>query len=174
MSKGDSLKRVQGSWHRKPKPTSKQSALGEYNFTDSVAQLGEQIQQPEGTAVPVEGQVEKAAGSNPAVVHQPPALPQQEGIALIQQEGRRQIESEHWTPAHDDEHIMGEMIGAAMTYAGHALGVVSNEEIGGADSIEYWPWDQEWWKPSPDAIRNLVKAGALIAAEIDRIQRSQK
>jgi len=35
-----------------------------------------------------------------------------------------------------------------------------------------WPWHQGWWKPSPnDRIRELVKAGALIAAEIDRLQR---
>lgn len=34
-----------------------------------------------------------------------------------------------------------------------------------------WPWDASWWKPSPDPIANLVKAGALIAAEIDRLQR---
>lgn len=33
-----------------------------------------------------------------------------------------------------------------------------------------WPWDPSWWKPSPDPIRNLVKAGALIAAEIDRLR----
>jgi hypothetical protein len=36
-----------------------------------------------------------------------------------------------------------------------------------------WPpsWSYNWWKPSDDPIRNLVKAGALIAAEIDRLQR---
>jgi hypothetical protein len=36
-----------------------------------------------------------------------------------------------------------------------------------------WPkeWNVDWWKPSDDPIRNLVKAGALIAAEIDRLQR---
>jgi len=33
-----------------------------------------------------------------------------------------------------------------------------------------WPWDMEWWKPEYDPIKNLVKAGALIAAEIDRLQ----
>jgi hypothetical protein len=33
-----------------------------------------------------------------------------------------------------------------------------------------WPWDQKWWKPSDDPVKNLVKAGALIAAEIDRLQ----
>lgn len=32
-----------------------------------------------------------------------------------------------------------------------------------------WPWAW-WWKPSTE-IRDLVKAGALIAAEIDRLQR---
>lgn len=32
------------------------------------------------------------------------------------------------------------------------------------------PWDNEWWKPSPDdRKRELVKAGALIAAAIDRL-----
>jgi hypothetical protein len=38
----------------------------------------------------------------------------------------------------------------------------------------YWPWDKEWWKPSDDPTRNLVKAGALIAAEIDRLQRAKE
>jgi hypothetical protein len=36
-----------------------------------------------------------------------------------------------------------------------------------------WPWDMKWWKPSDDPIKNLVKAGALIAAEIDRLQNSK-
>jgi len=40
-----------------------------------------------------------------------------------------------------------------------------------APSIVTWPWEREAWKPSEDPIRNLVKAGALIAAEIDRLQR---
>ena len=33
-----------------------------------------------------------------------------------------------------------------------------------------WPWSDKWWKPK-DKIRDLVRAGALIAAEIDRLQR---
>lgn len=33
-----------------------------------------------------------------------------------------------------------------------------------------WPFP-DFWKQSEDPIRNLVKAGALIAAEIDRLQR---
>lgn len=39
-----------------------------------------------------------------------------------------------------------------------------------ADPPPDWPWDlKRHWKPTPgDPVRQLVKAGALIAAEIDR------
>ena len=47
-------------------------------------------------------------------------------------------------------------------------GITANQLL---DTPECWPWDHEWWKPSDDPVRNLVKAGALIAAEIDRLQR---
>lgn len=30
-----------------------------------------------------------------------------------------------------------------------------------------WPWAAEYWKPSPTVERNLAKAGALLAAELD-------
>jgi hypothetical protein len=34
----------------------------------------------------------------------------------------------------------------------------------------WWPWAERFWKPTPDdRVRELVKAGALIAAEIDRL-----
>ncbi len=87
------------------------------------------------------------------------------GVELIAAERRRQIEQEDWTPEHDDEHSMGELRQAARAYAGDP-GHASNPPAG-------WPWDEEWWKPSEDAVRNLVKAGALIAAEIDRLQRGK-
>lgn len=92
------------------------------------------------------------------------------GVALIAKERERQLGEEGWTAAHDDEHFMGEMIGAAISYAAHALGQVADVEV--ADGHEFWPW-QGWWKTSPDPVRNLVKAGALIAAEIDRLQRAK-
>lgn len=35
-----------------------------------------------------------------------------------------------------------------------------------------FPFSSVWWKPSPEnRIKELAKAGALIAAEIDRLQR---
>jgi hypothetical protein len=97
-----------------------------------------------------------------------------DGAELIAAERRRQICAEGWTPEHDDEHITGEMIGAAVTYAAHALEIVSDHEVPGADNEGWWPWDEKWWKPSPDPIRNLAKAGALIAAEIDRLLRAKE
>jgi hypothetical protein len=40
--------------------------------------------------------------------------------------------------------------------------------------IAFWPWLRKWWKPTPDnRIKELTKAGALIAAEIDRLQNLQ-
>lgn len=100
-----------------------------------------------------------------------PDLPQPDGIALIRQERLRQIESEEWTAEHDDLHSLGEMALAAKTYI-----LAAQDSICGRKRAVYpgWPWDYSWWKPSDDPIRNLVKAGALIAAEIDRLQRSQK
>lgn len=89
------------------------------------------------------------------------------GIELIAEERQRQIEKEGWTPEHDDGHLEGEMVNAAAGYMVHALlGVF------GRTPPQMWPWNRVWWKPSEDPIRNLTKAGALIAAEIDRIQRA--
>lgn len=92
-----------------------------------------------------------------------------EGTVRISAERHRQLDKEGWLPEHDAHHIMGELSAAAMCYAMLAV----DEEIrsvNGSDFIqEWWPWDSEWWKPSADPIRNLEKAGALIAAEIDRL-----
>jgi hypothetical protein len=89
------------------------------------------------------------------------------GIELIAVERQRQIEVEGWTPEHDDDHDCGELASAGACYA-----LVQEEMIGADWEPAFWPWDRKWWKPSPDPIRNLIKAGALIAAEIDRLQRA--
>ena len=96
------------------------------------------------------------------------------GIELIAQERQRQIEAEGWTPEHDDEHDAGQLAAAARCYTKTAQLQVCrlvSRQLGRPEFT--WPWDEEAWKPSPDAIRNLVKAGALIAAEIDRLQRTK-
>lgn len=90
------------------------------------------------------------------------------GAARILAERQRQIEVKGWTPEHDAEHDSCELAMAASSYllaARHPNPTQTTTPIGP------WPWHAEWWKPSDDPIRNLVKAGALIAAEIDRLQR---
>lgn len=101
------------------------------------------------------------------------------GVELIAAERLRQTEEEGWTPYHDDGHEFGELAVAAATYA--LPPEIREERIQILDSrykseptlrFALWSWDEQWWKPSPeDRVRELVKAGALIAAEIDRLQR---
>lgn len=82
----------------------------------------------------------------------------------IAAERKRQIEVEGWTAEHDDEHTECELAMAAAAYCEHAVNQDGN--IPG-----FWPWLEKWWKPK-DARRDLVKAGALIVAEIERRDRS--
>lgn len=91
------------------------------------------------------------------------------GALMILKERRRQINVEGWTPEHDDEHDAGELADAAACYAMNAQVVSKPHEHGCAvhHAPSAWPWSRKWWKPSTP-IRMLVKAGALIAAEIDR------
>lgn len=95
------------------------------------------------------------------------------GILAIAAERRRQVETEGWTPEHDDKHNKGEMAGAAACYAMYDLSI-PNIRLGHSVVLtirDLWPWALSWWKPT-DARCNLVKAGALIAAEIDRLDRA--
>lgn len=88
------------------------------------------------------------------------------GHQLIAAERRRQVRSEHWLAYHDDRHKNQELAKAASRY----IRANTSPDV----SLGEWPWEESWFKPSPDAIRNLVKAGALLAAEIDRLQRLKK
>jgi hypothetical protein len=99
------------------------------------------------------------------------------GSELIAQERKRQINNEGYNDGHDDEHFTGEL---ALVAAYYAMSEEQRlEELSKSDDPKEpptgFPWDNEYWKPTPDnRIRELVKAGALIAAEIDRLQRAGK
>lgn len=99
------------------------------------------------------------------------------GVELIAEERQRQIEVEGWTLEHDSQHTGGELAAVAAAYA---FVPFMNANIRNGDKTPpypLWPedWLAKWWKPSPDdRIRELQKAGALIAAEIDRLQNLQK
>lgn len=87
-------------------------------------------------------------------------------MTAIAAERERQKSVEGYTSQHDDEHFDGQIADAAACYAlattrGPKASVFAN----------LWPWDLLWWKPT-DKRRNLVKAGALIVAEIERLDRA--
>lgn len=133
-----------------------------------------------------------AAGEYAAVLRTKSDQPS--GAGLIATERARQVSAEGWTPEHDDQHADFQLAQAARAYLWAArqtsIGLESERlpldlptanhnpwngralEAGSfAWPVSQWPWESSWWKPSDDPIRNLVKAGALIAAEIDRLQR---
>jgi len=95
------------------------------------------------------------------------------GVGMIATERQRQIAEEGWTPDHDDEHEKDSLAMAAACYAEPDWARKFRNGRGETTPPNGWPWDREWWKPTPDdRIRELVKAGALIAAEIDRLRRT--
>lgn len=90
------------------------------------------------------------------------------GVDDIASERRRQVSEEGWTPAHDDQHTRGELEHAAVTYLIHGAG--SHAPL--RTPPLRWPWAAKWWKPK-NRRADLVRAGALIAAEIDRLDRME-
>jgi len=117
----------------------------------------------------------------------------EEGTALITAERRRQVTEEGWLPEHDDGHKQGELAVAAACYAMPELLYVYREVGRHRKFADPWPWPAHYDKrprvpsahpletlaehnrtfdPPSVRIRELVKAGALIAAEIDRLRRA--
>lgn len=98
-------------------------------------------------------------------------------IDEIAAERKRQVEAEGWTADHDDYHSDGEMARAAACYAmtGSAKWLcerAQREVKEFAQTPRDWPWEQRWWKPQSPR-RDLVRAAALIVAEIERLDRQQ-
>ena len=88
--------------------------------------------------------------------------PTNAALRLIANERRRQVEDERFTPDQDDEQNEdGEMAYAAAAYAAAAAG--------DPDAAMFWPggWDPHMFKPTGET-RDLVRAGALIVAELER------
>ena len=94
-------------------------------------------------------------------------------IDLIARERQRQISAEGWTPDHDAEHDHGELAIAAACYAVEGTDAeVRYPYFDAGDDDRGWPWDADWDKRKKhDRARQLVIAGALIVAELERIAR---
>jgi hypothetical protein len=97
-------------------------------------------------------------------------------MQLINDERNRQIAVEGYSFEHDDEHTSSEMAMAAAFYAAPAP-IFTQDFCGDGDIHDAWP---EEWGDAEDArdradgwsdIRRLTVAGALIVAEIERLQR---
>ena len=105
---------------------------------------------------------------------------QQRGVVVSTQaasdvlaERQRQVEKEGWTPEHDDEHLRGTLSRAAGCYVttAHLCMEANLKDTTDFGPTLSWPWDVKWWKPTTPR-RDLVKAAALILAEIERIDRA--
>jgi len=114
------------------------------------------------------------------------------GIALITEERQRQIDKEGWTAKHDSQHMEGELAIAACLYATPIPLFAEKKHGRVTEYYDPWPWHDTvnydryndggvnievpaWDKRKKHSkLRRLVIAGALIAAEIDRLQEAGK
>lgn len=86
------------------------------------------------------------------------------GVELIQIERQKQIDKYGYTPEHDSMYS-DQLKFAALSYLNTAI---YGKNVGEED----WPFEKEFFKPGTE-IACLSKAGALIAAEIDRLTRKE-
>ncbi|MDR9972770.1 hypothetical protein [Enterobacter cloacae] len=80
-------------------------------------------------------------------------------------ERQRQQSAEGWTHEHDDQYGESQLLWASSCYVLNTIQPFNRIPMD-------WPWSPEWWKPT-NPRRDLVKAGALILAEIERIDRQE-
>lgn len=121
---------------------------------------------------------EHCDGSGSVEFLTPPAFDQMTDAARdVLAERHRQVEDEQWTPEHDDRYRHRQLAMAAACYAAavpvHDVLDYSDGKIENRVPVmpSAWPWAMAWWKPGT-ARQNLVKAGALILAEIERLDRA--
>ena len=103
------------------------------------------------------------------------------GVERIADERVRQVVKEAYDASHDDDHDSGELAWAAVCYAAPGPVYSQMEVPGGFRFQDPWPWgiaddkrSEEDMPSAEDRIRLLEKAGALIAAEIDRLLRVEE
>lgn len=148
-------------------------------FIDCVSALAELLEyrKPQNPALFIGGDISPAdaeklvallrecRGATPALMPGDPVLIPVLSQALrdVIAERQRQQSTKGYSTQQDDTYIGGELAAAAISY------------IEPMEAESYWPadWHDDSFKPS-DYRRNLVKAGALILAEIERIDRQEQ
>lgn len=86
-------------------------------------------------------------------------------------ERARQVEAESYIPERDDQYTSGQLADAASTYAWWARSW-NLPHAQCTHTPTMWPWAPETWKPQAQR-QMLIKAGALILAEIERLDRQK-
>lgn len=91
------------------------------------------------------------------------------GVELIKEERARQIQEDKFTAEDEACNANGELALAAICYA---YDIIMMPTIETRRFIYHnWPYDWKYWKPTQDdEVKQLAKSGALIAAEINRLQ----
>ncbi|MNQ66735.1 hypothetical protein D3C85_812340 [compost metagenome] len=99
-----------------------------------------------------------------------------DGVELIAIERKRQVDDLNWDYTDKELYDNNQLSTAGLVYA------LSEEdkswfehEIGINFPKLFWPWNDKYYKPTPKyRVRELVKAGSLIAAQIDYELNKQK
>ncbi len=115
-------------------------------------------------------------GNHPGSVRSFGGLNEMNGIESIAAERLRQINKEGFNADHDAQHEGNELALAAAAYAVYPITLfrVRHGRYDGTTIEDCWPdyWDSGWdGRDDFDRRKRLVVAGALIAAEIDRLDR---
>lgn len=96
----------------------------------------------------------------------PPDLTRAARDVLAERE--RQKTAEYFDAEHDDKHVESQMAMAAIQYTAPQW----LRDWFDRNDIIVWPWEWCWFKPQNQR-RDLVRAGALILAEIERLDRKE-
>lgn len=106
--------------------------------------------------------------------HQTPA------IKSVLAERQRQVDEEGWTALHDDEHAYGELSRAAAVYCLCSDKPPVPGDVSEVHQSRKWDfnilkaiWPSGWVFNPKDRRSNLIRAAALILAEIERQDRTQ-
>ena len=110
----------------------------------------------------------------------------EQAAKLVAEERQRQVAVEGFDAAHDDQWVNGELASGAQAYLEIAVaqadqyyttspgpGQIEGVKFGLPNCFPVDVWSEYWWKPGPDRLRNLIKAAALLQAEIERELRSR-
>lgn len=109
--------------------------------------------------------------NTPPMPQLPPAFAiTMNALQAIANERARQLGVEGYSREHDDDHFAGELAAAATCYVMNAAIHLTGADLP-VDLGRWWPWNTGSFKPK-DPRRDLVRAAALIVAEIERGDRA--